>query len=91
MVALLPLCVILINGAISQDAEVGPGPSCTLSFDDSCYNWVRDSLKFWEAEAFCNSIYQGHLLAINTREEHDFIRGRLFDSHLSDSMEGNTV
>ena len=36
-----------------------------------------------EAETYCRENFNGHLLAINSREEDDFIRARLLDEHMS--------
>ena len=47
--------------------------SCTWQLRDSCYHYVKQAEQFWDAEAYCSTNYNGHLLAINTQEENDFI------------------
>ena len=55
--------------------------SCTWQLRDSCYHYVKQAEQFWDAEAYCNTNYDGHLLAINTQEENDFILTRLMETH----------
>ena len=55
--------------------------ACTWIFEGSCYNLMHEGLEFWASEAYCNSIYNGHLAAITTKAEDDFIRARLLDTH----------
>ena len=55
--------------------------ACTWTRGNSCYNLVETSHTFWEGETYCNVVFNGHLLAINTMEEDDFIRARLMDLH----------
>ena len=54
---------------------------CTWQLRDSCYHYVKQAEQFWDAEAYCNTVYNGHLLAINTQEENDFILTRLMETH----------
>ena len=55
--------------------------ACTWQLRDSCYHYVKQKEQFWAAEAHCNTNYNGHLLAINTQEENDFILTRLMETH----------
>ena len=55
--------------------------ACTWTRGNSCYNLVETEFTFWEGETYCNVVFNGHLLAINTMEEDDFIRARLMDLH----------
>ena len=63
--------------------------SCTWQLGDSCYHYVKQEEQFWAAEAYCNTIYNGHLLAINSEEENDFIMGRLLETHNLESINHN--
>ena len=60
--------------------------SCTWQLGNSCYHYVKQLEEFWAAEAYCNTIYNGHLLAINSQEENDFIMSRLLETHNLESM-----
>ena len=57
--------------------------ACTWIRGNSCYTLVRGEFKFLEAETYCRENFNGHLLAINSMEEDDFIRARLLDEHRS--------
>ena len=59
----------------------GVSSSCTWQIRDSCYHYVKQAEKFWDAEAYCITNYNGHLLAINSQEENDFILTRLMETH----------
>ena len=61
--------------------------SCTWQLGDSCYHYVKQAEEFWAAEAYCNTIYNGHLLAINSQEENDFIMSRLLETHNLESIQ----
>ena len=61
--------------------------SCTWQLGDSCYHYVKQTEEFWAAEAYCNTIYNGHLLAINSQEENDFIMSRLLETHNLESIQ----
>ena len=61
--------------------------SCTWEFRNSCYHNVKQELDFWTAEDYCNTVYNGHLLAINSQEENDFIMSRLLETHNLESMQ----
>ena len=43
------------------------------TFENSCYIALADQFDFWTAEAKCNSLLGGHLLAINSKEENGFV------------------
>ena len=53
--------------------------SCTWSRGGSCYSLVNTVLSFWEALSYCNTVHRGSLVAINSKEEDDFLRARLLD------------
>jgi len=77
----LLLKIIFVSGICSLAS------ACTWSHDGSCYNYVKQGLDFWPAETYCNTMYGGHLVAINSQEESDFITGRLLEAgHNNDSM-----
>ena len=59
----------------------GVSSSCTWQLGDSCYHYVKHMEEFWAAEAYCSTIYNGHLMAIDSREENDFIMARLLETH----------
>ena len=63
------------------------GEACTWTYSGSCYNLVNSKQSFWAAEAYCNTIYNGHLAAVTSQEEDDFLRARLIDLHLDTSIE----
>ena len=67
----------------------GVSSSCTWQLGNSCYHYVKQLEEFWAAEAYCNTIYNGHLLAINSQEENDFIMSRLLETHDLESMHHN--
>ena len=56
--------------------------ACTWIRGNSCYTLVKHEYDFFEAETNCRENFNGHLLAINSREEDDFIRARLLDEHM---------
>ena len=53
---------------------------CTWLYQNSCYHHVEHRETFWGAEAYCNTLYGGHLLAINSNDENDYISARLLEN-----------
>ena len=53
---------------------------CTWFYQNSCYHHVEHRETFWGAEAYCDTLYGGHLLAINSQQENDFISARLLEN-----------
>merc|ERR1711973_491476 len=60
--------------------------ACTWTRGNSCYNLVETGFTFWEGETYCNVMFNGHLLAINSMQEDDFIRARLLDLHYTSNV-----
>ena len=72
MVPIQSMCVVLLL-AFLVNTE-----ACTWTYDGSCYNLVTSSKQsFWAAEAYCNTLYNGHLLSIESQDEDNFVRSRL--------------
>ena len=68
-------------GAVLLLAFLVETEACTWTYDGSCYNYVTSSHQnFWAAEAYCNTIYNGHLLSIESQDEDNFVRSKLLDS-----------
>ena len=65
--------------------------ACTWQLRDSCYHYVKQKEQFWAAEAHCNTNYNGHLLAINSQEENDFILTRLMETHNLESTTSKII
>ena len=83
------LKLILISVFLLIFGATEVSSSCTWQRGNSCYHYVKQEEEFWAAEAYCNTIYDGHLLAINSQEENDFIMSRLLETHDLESMHHN--
>ena len=54
--------------------------ACSWTYNGSCYNFIsEEKLSFFEAEYYCVVNHGGHLVAINSLEEDNFIRTQLLD------------
>ena len=63
---------------------------CTWTRGQSCYDLVLDQqLSFYEADEFCR-LSNGHLAAVESPEEDDFLRVRLLYHHGLIMEEGKT-
>ena len=66
---IIPIFCLIINAK-----------SCTWTFNGSCYNFDPNvQLPFFDAENYCAVNHGGHLAAITSKEEDDFLRSRLLD------------
>ena len=59
---------LLLTGTKAKTCEYD-----LASYEDSCYVPITGQVDFWAAEANCDILYGGHLVAINSKKENDFI------------------
>jgi len=74
------LALILVFCSLS----IGGFECCTWTLGNSCYTFVSSTLPFWSAETECSVAYGGHLVAVTTQEEDDFLRMRLIEKFIND-------
>jgi|ERR1711909_73678 len=74
MLGILSAPVVLCLGLIYNTAGQ---QSCTWTYGHSCYNLVEQPLGFYDAENMCNIKHSGHLIAITSEDESNFLTVKL--------------
>merc|ERR1712243_18751 len=66
---------------------IGQPRECTWTYDGSCYYLIEHAEEFFTAESECVIKYGGHLIAITSEEESNFITVQLLNKYGSTDMD----
>lgn len=78
------LAFFLTAAVLGHPLENKVGDECENEFNGYCYRFIRKPMKFLLAAEYCSFEYGAHLADILTKEENDYIKGKLGDDPVRD-------